>query len=210
VVAYAPNKKGFQLKRTGQSVRLEISAEAASSESQIDAVLSTAFLNQHDRFFEAVPEFWKTCVELAMARVENEKLPKCRFSEDLLALVGPNLPSAASSENRAAVVTGAATDPSYKVYRVGSGIIPPKPVFHNNPEFTDAARSADIQGKLTLGMIVDTSGLPAEIQVTQPLGAGLDAAAVGMVQNWKFMPAQKDAQPVAVRIEVEVGFRHDN
>jgi TonB family protein len=209
VIAYAQSEKGFQLTRSGQSVKLEIQANPdALTSSQVDAILSHVLLNADDRFSELIPEFWKTCVQLAIAKVENEKLPKCRFSNDLISLVGANPPAIALAAERASLALGTSFDPrNPPVYRVGQGVTPPKPISHTDPKFTDAARSAGIQGKLTLGVIVDSSGTPTGIQVVQPLGAGLDAHSVETVKGWRFKPAEKDGQPVAVRIGVEVEFQ---
>jgi protein TonB len=55
-------------------------------------------------------------------------------------------------------------------------------------------------------LIVDEEGVPKNIQISSPLGAGLDARAVQAVKTWIFEPAQKDGQPVAVKIAVEVAF----
>jgi TonB family protein len=59
---------------------------------------------------------------------------------------------------------------------------------------------------MTMGLIVDKDGLPKNIHILSPLGAGLDAKAVQAVENWKFQPAEKDGQPVAVQIAIEVDF----
>ena len=39
------------------------------------------------------------------------------------------------------------------------------------------------------------------------LGLGLDEKAIEAVRLWKFEPARKNGQPVAVQINVEVDFR---
>jgi TonB family protein len=54
--------------------------------------------------------------------------------------------------------------------------------------------------------MVDSSGLPRNIEIQRPLGYGLDDKAVATVETWRFRPAMKDGQPVAVRIMVEVAF----
>lgn len=207
IVAHVENEKSFQLKRSGQSVKLDIQSGTDPLTAQkIETALSHLFLTTSDHFSELIPEFWKTCVELALAKVDSDKFPKCRFSNDVISLVGANPPSRALAEQRATLALGNAADDRNPVYRVGQGVSPPQLVHHKDPEFSEAARSAGIQGVLTLVVTVDSSGAPAAIQILQPIGAGLDAEAVSMVRTWKFDPAQKDGQPVAVRIEVEVEF----
>ena len=50
-------------------------------------------------------------------------------------------------------------------------------------------------------------GRPHDITVARSPGMGLDQKAIEAVRNWKFEPAMKDGQPVAVQINVEVNFR---
>jgi TonB family protein len=45
-----------------------------------------------------------------------------------------------------------------------------------------------------------------DVQVTRPLGMGLDEKAIEAVKEWRFQPAKKDGVPVAVRILVDVDF----
>ena len=58
-----------------------------------------------------------------------------------------------------------------------------------------------------LWVIVGPDGHPHNIQVQRSLGMGLDEKAIEAVRTWKFEPARKDGQPVAVQIYVEVNFR---
>jgi TonB family protein len=43
--------------------------------------------------------------------------------------------------------------------------------------------------------------------VQRTLGLGLDEKAIEAVRKWKFEPAMKNGQPVAVQVNVEVNFR---
>jgi len=43
--------------------------------------------------------------------------------------------------------------------------------------------------------------------VQRSVGMGLDEKAVEAVRTWRFEPAHKDGQPVAVQVNVEVNFR---
>jgi TonB family protein len=92
------------------------------------------------------------------------------------------------------------------LFRVGHGVKPPRAIYQPEPEFSDPARKAKYQGVMTMGLIVDKEGHPQNIHILSPLGAGLDAKAVKAVETWKFQPAQKDGEPVAVQIAVEVDF----
>jgi len=53
---------------------------------------------------------------------------------------------------------------------------------------------------------VDKKGVPTNIRISNPVGCGLDVKAVQSVQGWRFKPGEKDGEPVAVAIAVEVDF----
>ena len=93
------------------------------------------------------------------------------------------------------------------VFRVGGGVLAPRPISTPDPEYTDEARQAKYQGTCVLGVIVGPDGKPRDIRVLRGLGMGLDRKAIAAVQQWRFAPATKDGQPVSVQISVEVSFR---
>jgi protein TonB len=93
------------------------------------------------------------------------------------------------------------------VFRVGGGVSAPRAVFTPDPEYSEEARKAKYQGTCVLWLIVGPDGHPRDIKVARSLGMGLDQKAIDAVRQWKFEPAMKDGQPVAVQINVEVNFR---
>jgi TonB family protein len=93
------------------------------------------------------------------------------------------------------------------LYRVGSGITPPRVQQKSEPEYTDAARADKLSGTVILQMEVGTDGLAHNIQLKQGIGMGLDEKAAEALSKWVFVPGTKDGQPVAVAATVEVNFR---
>ncbi len=93
------------------------------------------------------------------------------------------------------------------IFRVGGGVSAPKALDTPDPESSEEARSAKYQGTVVLWLIVGPDGKPRDIKVARALGMGLDQKAIEAVRQWKFSPAMKDGQPVAVQINVEVNFR---
>jgi TonB family protein len=89
----------------------------------------------------------------------------------------------------------------------GSGVSAPKPTSTPDPDYSEPARKLKWQGTSLVSLIVDVAGAATELQITAPLGLGLDEKAVDAVSNWKFEPAMKDGKPVPVEIAVEVQFR---
>ena len=76
-----------------------------------------------------------------------------------------------------------------------------------DPEYSDEARKARYQGTVLVSMVIDASGAPTDMQIARPLGMGLDEKAIAAISTWKFDPALKNGEPVAVAIMVEVSFR---
>src|ERR1051326_2316753 len=92
-------------------------------------------------------------------------------------------------------------------YRVGGGVSAPRATFSPDPEYSEEARKAKYQGTVVLWVVVGPDGRPHDIRVQRTLGMGLDEKAIEAVRQWKFEPAKKDGNPVAVQINVEVNFR---
>ena len=93
------------------------------------------------------------------------------------------------------------------VYRVGGGVSAPRVVYDPDPEYSEEARQAKCQGTVVLWVIIGPDGKPRNVRVQRSLGMGLDEKAIEAVRNWRFDPAKKDGQPVAVQVNIEVNFR---
>ena len=55
---------------------------------------------------------------------------------------------------------------------------------------------------------MSSAGEPKDVHVVKSLEKDVDQSAVDAVQKWRFEPARKDGQPVAVKVSVEIRF-HD-
>jgi TonB family protein len=93
------------------------------------------------------------------------------------------------------------------VYRVGGDVIAPHAVYTPDPEYSEEARRAEVQGTCLLWMVVGTDGKPHDVRIARSLDPGLDKKSVEAVRTWRFEPARKDTQAVAVQINVETSFR---
>jgi protein TonB len=92
-------------------------------------------------------------------------------------------------------------------YRVGGGVSAPRVTYQPDPEYSEEARKAKYQGTVVLWCVVGPDGRVHDVRIQRSLGLGLDEKAIEAVKTWKFDPARKDGQPVAVQINVEVNFR---
>jgi len=84
---------------------------------------------------------------------------------------------------------------------------PPSLISKQEPEYSEQARMAKLHGAVGLAIIIGEDGRPRDIRVVKPLGLGLDEKAIAAVSMWRFSPATKDGQAVAVESRVECNFR---
>jgi TonB family protein len=163
---------------TGRSVRLSLDLDSNLLDiDHVKAVLAKIF--EEGDVQQKIAAYWKPAPEI---------VPDVRSSEQGLV---------------AGMLEG--TRP---VYRVKLGVVdPPKPLHAPDPEYTDEARKKQIQGTAVLLVIVNEKGMPEILEVTKDLGDGLDLEALAAVSGWRFKPAIRAGQPVAVMINVQVTFK---
>jgi TonB family protein len=95
-----------------------------------------------------------------------------------------------------------------KTHRMGeTGLTPPKVASKVDPQYTEDARAAKIQGTTVLTMVVNEKGLAEKIKVKSSLNKGLDANAVAAVKQWHFEPGTLNGKPVRVAATIEVNFK---
>lgn len=76
------------------------------------------------------------------------------------------------------------------------------------PRYPVSARRNGEQGTVTLRVLVDREGLPANVAIEKTSGyAPLDNAAREAVRNWRFAPARRGSQAVEAWVLVPVVFR---
>jgi TonB family protein len=125
------------------------------------------------------------------------------FALALIVVLG----STATAVNRFPMFT--ALDGQSTVFEIPApGITLPVVVKEVKPAYSAAAMEKKIQGSVWLKAVVGANGDITDVQVTRSLDAefGLDQEAVKACWQWKFKPAVKDGQPVAVRLTLELTF----
>jgi TonB family protein len=80
-------------------------------------------------------------------------------------------------------------------------------VFKPTPEYTDDARSARIEGTVSLELEFTAAGDVRVLRVVRGLGHGLDEAAQRAALRIRFKPAQSDGRSVDSRATVHITFR---
>jgi TonB family protein len=97
--------------------------------------------------------------------------------------------------------------PSLVAQQESGKTIAPRLIHKVEPEYSQEARDAGLEGAVVLGVEVGTDGLAHDIRVLRRLGMGLDEKAVATVRSWKFEPGTRDGKPVAVPATIEMNFR---
>jgi protein TonB len=92
------------------------------------------------------------------------------------------------------------------IYHVGGGVSAPQVIDSPDPEFSEEARKAKYQGTVVVRCVVGVDGRVHDAHISRAVGMGLDERAIEAVHRWRFVPAKKDSQAVAVLIDVEVNF----
>ncbi len=84
--------------------------------------------------------------------------------------------------------------------------IKPKPVNVPQPAFTEAARAANVEGKVRVELTVDETGRVVEVRVLQGLGYGLDEAALAAARAATFEPALRCGKPTRATFTISMRF----
>jgi TonB family protein len=88
-----------------------------------------------------------------------------------------------------------------------SPALAPSAVSKVEPEYSEEARSAGLEGTTVLSAVVDEKGNPKDLKTFQELGLGLDRKAIEALDQWTFRPAMKDGHAVPVQATIQVDFR---
>ncbi len=112
-------------------------------------------------------------------------------------------PDARSTDG--ALAAARAANPS--AYRIGNGVTAPRVLSKVEPEYTDEARAAHLQGTEMVYVEIGLDGVPRNMAVVRPLGLGLDQNGLDAISQWRFQPAEKDGAPVTVSATIEVNWR---
>jgi TonB family protein len=97
------------------------------------------------------------------------------------------------------------------VYSVGPGILAPsvtQKVYVKIPD-PDHVPADSIGGVCLLSLVVDSEGLPKNIEVVTSHGEAFDRAAIEAIEQFKFEPGTLDGKPVPVRVYAWTRFFAD-
>ena len=90
--------------------------------------------------------------------------------------------------------------------QVGGEVAPPERLFGPAPPYTEEARQGRVQGVVILEAIIDAMGNVNDVKVLKGLPMGLTEQAVQTAEEWKFKPATRNGDPVAVFFNLTIRF----
>lgn len=164
---------------------------------------------------EIEPKPYKPRVGTAVRTIELP--PQMRQLKEPPPPPKPKMPVAAETESEVEAATIERTDftgfekqpPKLdvgKVYEFWAVEVKPELVGYVEPEYPDLARRAEIEGTVTIEVVVDTTGRVASAKIAKSLHQLCDDAALKAARQWRFSPAKQRDRPVQVRVHVPVRF----
>jgi periplasmic protein TonB len=88
-----------------------------------------------------------------------------------------------------------------------TGTLAPVLISRVSPRYTREAYDAGIEGLVILEVVINADGSVRVVKVVKGLGMGLDQKAAEAAEKWRFKPAEKDGNPIAITGRVELYFR---
>lgn len=89
------------------------------------------------------------------------------------------------------------------------GNSPPVLVERTEPIYPIALRRNDVEGEVTFRAVICTDGVPRRFEIDSEKGRGFRDEALKAVRRWRYRPAQRAGEPVAVRYAFGVSFRRN-
>jgi TonB family protein len=92
------------------------------------------------------------------------------------------------------------------IYAPGPGISRARAIYDPQPDYPDEMRRQRVEGQVTLCIIVGPDGAVHATSILSASDPAFGEKSQEAVQKWRFQPATRDGQPVAVRLQVETSF----
>jgi protein TonB len=89
---------------------------------------------------------------------------------------------------------------------VGGDVAAPNKISAPQPQYTEIARKARIQGVVIVQAIINKQGNVTDVKVLKGRPRGRDQAAVEAIRKWRFEPATLNGKPVDVDYTLTVNF----
>jgi TonB family protein len=181
--AFDAGQKALAPYKSKQRIQLAVRlTEPLTTIDQAETTLRKVFALTDEDVIASVPEVWKPYLKKRAAMKQN--------------------PAAAKAEPKPQQPIKAVD-----LAQVGvDGVMPPKPVYTPEPNFSSFAKEHKFQGLVILSAVIGVDGKVHNPYVTQPAGMGLDEQAIEVMKSWRFNPGMKDGHPVPVEMSLQIQF----
>jgi outer membrane biosynthesis protein TonB len=88
-----------------------------------------------------------------------------------------------------------------------AGVTAPRPISATRPAYTRIALLAQYTGVVMLKAVVGVDGKPHKVELMKGLGFGLDEQGAKALLSSRFEPGQRNGQPSAVEVSLQVQFQ---
>jgi homoserine O-acetyltransferase len=83
----------------------------------------------------------------------------------------------------------------------------PRPIYTPEPQYTDDARKAKINGQVVLEITVGPDGLVKQARVVRGVYPSLDQSALDTIKTWRFEPGTRNGHPITAVLRIETEFK---
>src|SRR5579859_302036 len=200
-------RKGFKGPPFSPFINVEITLDKPiDSAEQTFSVLNMVFALKTEDFLGSLPDFWRAYLvdHHFSYDASQKKEAEYHWSEEV------SKESKSFQSGQPDPIKDANDEDFHDPvsYHIGpdSGVKAPKPKYTPEPAFSEIASYEEFQGIVVVNVIVGTDGKIHRFRLLRPLGMGLDEIAQSTVQTWRFQPASRNGQPVAVEMNIEIAF----
>jgi TonB family protein len=82
-----------------------------------------------------------------------------------------------------------------------------KAVSHPDPTYPESARKAKLNGTVVLAVAVNEQGRVDAVKVVRSSSREFEQNSIDAAKQWVFLPATRDGKPVAIQMDIDMGFR---
>lgn len=184
-------------------------AEAAAPEARILPTMWLALVRENEQRSSDAETLFQQAVARAADDLTEAALVESIYAR-FLARQGRAAEAAKVAEAAAAARRSnlpPQPEPGTAAYRIGGGVSAPRLLTRVEPQYSDEARAARVDGTIAVSLVVGVDGRPRDLRILRPLGLGLDAKALDAIARWRFAPGARFGEPVPVQANVEINFR---
>jgi TonB family protein len=92
--------------------------------------------------------------------------------------------------------------------QVGGNVTPPTITKFAKVKISRSMKEKNSRESVVVHVVVDVMGMPQHLSVAKGIDVEYDAVALATVEKYRFAPAKRDGQPVAVMINISLDFNH--